>query len=79
MSNRQKMLPARGRMLIGGQLVESSGGNWIECINPANEECHPQGPARDPRRRGASGPRGEGASVAWAELSASDSAVSHGR
>jgi acyl-CoA reductase-like NAD-dependent aldehyde dehydrogenase len=27
-----------GRMLIGGQLVESSGGNWIECINPANED-----------------------------------------
>ena len=27
MSNRKKMLPATGRMLIGGQLVESSGGN----------------------------------------------------
>jgi hypothetical protein len=25
-----------GWMLIGGQAVESSDGNWIECINPAN-------------------------------------------
>lgn len=28
----------RGRMLIGGELVESLGGKWLESINPANEE-----------------------------------------
>src|SRR5438876_10491054 len=27
-----------GWMLIGGKPVESSGGYWIECINPANED-----------------------------------------
>lgn len=30
--------PIVGRMLIGGDLVESSGGEWIECVNPANED-----------------------------------------
>ena len=25
-------------MLIGGELVESSGGGWIECVNPATED-----------------------------------------
>jgi acyl-CoA reductase-like NAD-dependent aldehyde dehydrogenase len=69
MSNRQKMLPATGRMLIGGQLVESSGGNWIECINPANEECIgkvPRGTAADVEQAVAAA---ENAQVAWVELS----------
>jgi len=70
--------PFESRMMIDGKLVDGEAGTFTN-INPANEECHPQGPARDHPRRGASGPRGEGASVAWAELSASDSAVSHGR
>ena len=69
MSNRKKMLPATGRMLIGGQLVESSGGNWIECINPANEECIgkvPRGTAADVEQAVAAA---ENAQVAWVELS----------
>src|SRR6266481_3507518 len=69
MSNRKKMLPATGRMLIGGQLVESSGGNWIESINPANEECIgkvPRGTAADVEQAvGAA----ETAQLAWAQLS----------
>jgi betaine-aldehyde dehydrogenase len=28
----------RGRMLIGGKLVESEGGQWLESLNPATEE-----------------------------------------
>jgi betaine-aldehyde dehydrogenase len=30
--------PVTGRMLIGGELVESTGGGWIECVNPATED-----------------------------------------
>lgn len=30
--------PITGRMLIGGELVESQGGRWIDCLNPANED-----------------------------------------
>ena len=26
-----------GKMLIGGELVESKGGGWLESINPADE------------------------------------------
>ena len=42
--------PISGRMLIGGKLVESSGGGWIECLNPANEDYIgkvPRGTASD--------------------------------
>src|SRR5437870_2991972 len=69
MRNRMKSAPATGRMLIGGQLVESSGGNWIESINPANEECIgkvPRGTAADVEQAvGAA----ETAQLAWAQLS----------
>jgi acyl-CoA reductase-like NAD-dependent aldehyde dehydrogenase len=30
-------LPYTGHMLIGGELVESLGGGWLDCINPATE------------------------------------------
>ncbi len=42
--------PISGRMLIGGKLVESSDGGWIDCLNPANEEYIgkvPRGTAND--------------------------------
>ena len=45
--------PISGRMLIGGKLVESSDGSWIECINPANEDYIgkvPRGTAADVER-----------------------------
>lgn len=31
-------LPLTGLMLIGGKLVESSDGKWLECTNPANQD-----------------------------------------
>ena len=43
----------RGMMLIGGELVPSEGGEWLESVNPANEETlgHvPQGTAADVNR-----------------------------
>jgi acyl-CoA reductase-like NAD-dependent aldehyde dehydrogenase len=70
MNNLKKIVPATGRMLIGGQLVESSSGNWIECLNPANEECIgkvPRGTAADVERAVHAA---ETAQVAWVELSA---------
>lgn len=30
--------PITGHMLIGGELVQSLNGGWIECLNPANED-----------------------------------------
>ena len=37
-ANLKRLTPVTGRMLIGGELVESSGGNWIDSINPATGE-----------------------------------------
>ena len=42
-----------GRMLVGGEFVQSEGGGWIETINPANEETIgrvPAGTERDVER-----------------------------
>lgn len=50
MSNIASDLAATRRMLIGGELVESEGGGWLECINPADEICIgkvPRGTAKD--------------------------------
>jgi betaine-aldehyde dehydrogenase len=69
MSNRKKMLPATGRMLIGGQLVGSSGGNWIKCINPANEECIGKVPRGTPADVEQAVAAAENAQIAWVELS----------
>jgi betaine-aldehyde dehydrogenase len=64
-----KVLPKTGRMLIGGELVESHSGKWIDSINPASEECIgkvPHGTAADVDQAVAAA---EKAQVAWAELS----------
>lgn len=56
------------RMLIGGKLVESDGGQWLESINPANEEvigAVPQGTAGDVARAVEAA---EAAQPAWAAL-----------
>ena len=61
--------PISGRMLIGGKLVESSGGGWIECLNPANEDYIgkvPRGTASDVDR---AVELAEQAQVKWAALS----------
>ena len=63
------MVPTTGRMLIGGELVESSSGGWTESINPANEEYIgkvPRGTAADVDQAVAAA---ETAQVPWAELS----------
>ncbi|MEA2936650.1 MAG: betaine-aldehyde dehydrogenase [Alphaproteobacteria bacterium] len=58
----------RGMMLIGGELVPSEAGEWLESVNPANEETlgHvPQGTAADVNRAVAAA---EAAHPAWAAL-----------
>ncbi len=60
--------PISGRMLIGGELVESSGGGWIDCVNPANEDYIgkvPLGTANDVAR---AVELAEDAQVKWAAL-----------
>lgn len=61
--------PISGRMLIGGKLVESSDGGWIECLNPANEDYIgkvPRGTAKDVER---AVELAEQAQVKWAAIS----------
>lgn len=61
--------PITGRMLIGGDLVESLGGRWIDCFNPANEDYIgkvPLGTAADVDRAVEAA---EAAQVKWAALS----------
>ena len=58
----------RGMMLIGGELVPSESGEWLESLNPATEETlgHvPQGTAADVNRAVAAA---EAAHPAWAAL-----------
>lgn len=57
-----------GRMLIGGEFVESEGGGWIETINPANEALIgrvPEGTAADVERAVAAATK---AQKGWAAL-----------
>jgi betaine-aldehyde dehydrogenase len=61
--------PISGRMLIGGELVESSDGGWIDCVNPANEEYIgkvPRATAKDVER---AVELAEQAQIGWAALS----------
>jgi acyl-CoA reductase-like NAD-dependent aldehyde dehydrogenase len=56
----------RGMMLIGGELVPSEGGEWLESVNPATEETlgHvPQGTVTDVNRAVAAA---EAAHPGWA-------------
>lgn len=66
--------PHIGRMLIGGQFVESEGG-WIECVNPADGRTIgrvPRGTANDVARAVRVA---EGAQQSWAELSVAERAT----
>ncbi|TCT07500.1 aldehyde dehydrogenase family protein [Aquabacter spiritensis] len=61
--------PMTGRMLLGGDLVESLGGGWMDCVNPANEDYIgrvPRGTAADVERAVAAA---ETAQADWAALS----------
>ena len=68
-TNLKRLAPVTGRMLIGGELVESSGGNWIESTNPATGEVIgkvPRATAADVDRAVSAA---EAAQPAWAALS----------
>ena len=61
--------PVTGRMLIGGQLVEGSGGNWLESINPATGEVIGKVPRATAADVEGAVSAAEAAQVAWAGLS----------
>src|SRR5437667_8341749 len=64
----------RGMMLIGGELVASESGQWLESINPANEEKLgdvPQASAADVNRAAEAA---EKAHPAWAAMEGKDRA-----
>ena len=60
--------PVTGRMLIGGELVESSGGAWIECFNPATEDYIGKVPKATEADVQQAVEAAEKAQVQWAEL-----------
>lgn len=57
-----------GRMLIGGELVESESGNWLESVNPANEEIIGRAPAASAVDVHRAVLAAEAAQPAWAAL-----------
>ncbi|MEU4225532.1 aldehyde dehydrogenase family protein [Nonomuraea sp. NPDC026600] len=63
-----------GRMLIGGELVESRTSNWLESVNPANEEVIGRVPAAGPEDVDAAVRAALGAFDAWAGLSMTERA-----
>jgi acyl-CoA reductase-like NAD-dependent aldehyde dehydrogenase len=64
--------PMAGRMLIGGNLVESATGGWIECVNPATEDCIGRAPCATEADVEQAVCAAEAAQVKWAELSMQD-------
>ncbi|UVH60644.1 aldehyde dehydrogenase family protein [Variovorax paradoxus] len=60
--------PVNGRMLIGGELVESSGGAWIECFNPATEDYIGKVPKATEADVHQAVDAAEKAQVSWAQL-----------
>ncbi|MFC5824628.1 aldehyde dehydrogenase family protein [Nonomuraea insulae] len=63
-----------GRMLIGGELVESRTSNWLESVNPATEEVIGRVPAAGPEDVNAAVDAALGAFDAWAGLSMTERA-----
>ena len=62
------------RMLIGGELVESESGRWLESINPANEEVIGRVPRATAADVGRAVAAAEAAQPAWAALSVAERA-----
>jgi acyl-CoA reductase-like NAD-dependent aldehyde dehydrogenase len=60
--------PVTARMLIGGELVESSGGGWIDCVNPATEDYIGRAPRATEADVNEAVRVAEEAQVEWAEL-----------
>ena len=61
--------PVTARMLIGGELVESSDGGWIDCLNPATEDLIGKAPRATEADVEQAVRVAETAQVKWAELS----------
>lgn len=59
-----------GRMLIGGELVESESGGWLDSVNPANEEYIGRIPAASVADVHRAVAAAEAAQPAWAALDA---------
>jgi acyl-CoA reductase-like NAD-dependent aldehyde dehydrogenase len=57
-----------GRMLIGGELVESESGEWLESVNPANEEPIGRVPAANAADVNRAVMAAQAAHPAWAAL-----------
>ncbi|MCX4817977.1 aldehyde dehydrogenase family protein [Streptomyces sp. NBC_01239] len=55
-----------GRMLIGGELVESAGGAWLDSVDPATEEIIGRVPAGSPEDIGAAVEAASDAFPEWA-------------
>jgi acyl-CoA reductase-like NAD-dependent aldehyde dehydrogenase len=60
-----------GRMLIGGELVESKDGGWLESINPSDESPLGRVPMGSPADMNAAVEAAEKAQPAWAALAMS--------
>jgi betaine-aldehyde dehydrogenase len=60
--------PVTARMLIGGELVESASGGWIECVNPATEDYIGRAPRANEADVQQAVAAAEAAQPAWAEL-----------
>ena len=58
-----------GRMLVGGELVESASGEWLESINPADETPLGRVPMGSAADMNAAVAAAEKAQPAWAALS----------
>ena len=56
----------RGHMLIGGELVQSEGGEWLESVNPATEETLGHVPAATAADVNRAVTAAEAAQPAWA-------------
>jgi aldehyde dehydrogenase (NAD+)/betaine-aldehyde dehydrogenase len=56
------------RMLIGGELVESQGGDWIESLNPANEEIIGRVPRANTADANAAVEAARAAAPAWSDM-----------
>lgn len=60
--------PVTARMLIGGELVESEAGGWIDCLNPATEDLIGRAPRATEADMEQAVRAAETAQVSWAEL-----------
>lgn len=69
------MAAMEGSMLIGGELVEAAGGDWIESVNPATEEIIGRAPAGKDVDIGRAVDAALEASPSWAALSVDERAA----